>query len=1254
MRTTKLLTLWLSIAVLTIAFGCSPEAKKKDAGADVPVSDIDNGEGRLDVEPLDVGDVTGPVDLKDVKEDPEVVDVKPLDETAPEDLELVEPDEIEPEKCTLSCDVNADCDGVFEDLGACYKPFCQPNEACQNDDDPDNDKQCVALKISDDCCEQDSECKDESSCTCNEKCVANVCTSDLCSPLPEECCQDIVVRKFDFNNVAIGAMPSPDLMEQNTHTTKAVKWSVQNGPCGSPALYLGDATCKTYYNGQFSPDDPCVPVTTIPCTKATEDVDCPEPAQTCDEKTSKCKADPIPQQVWVELTVPELNLPDNALVTVTFRLWMDAEEAPNFEEQTFDRLKLFADTVNGPGPLLYTTETLDDNNTQGTCLLVSADLSDYSGKSVNLRFDFNTVDGTENVFEGIYIDDLTVRTYCDTDMCNNVSECDDGNQCTVDSCIAFANLEGQGVCDNFLQDQWCIPCQETLDCQGKGPHPEDLACFPPSCNQATKTCEWPPNPSCCNAANLPGAYFENGFESGDLGILGYLVDEPPGSGGVKWHLKAGAGLDESEQDPDFDTFAVRFSNAAGDSYDCGIDQCYGSISTPKIDLTDAAPNAFVKLTFLLNLSTEWDSLPDPASYVAAGIDVLTVYAIPEGEDPVKIWTSDSIAGSTHGQALPMWADLSPYVGQKLTLKFTFDTGDVQPPNNNFAGPIVDEIQVVSVCDKVCKSAGECDGGAPCDLAQCIDGACNYNTAIPECCTKADDPACDDGNECTNDSCVVNSQKCQHTFSGDPQCCSEQAFIFTTNFEDAATFNPLQADDAENQTWTVPKLNPSCGNGICLDNESSITCPADCNQAPVSWHLATFDQFSGDNALYFGSPETQSYNDAPQKSYGVIRGPAFKMPPYGTPKVSFKLKLETEHCSSWGTFVEPQIFDILSLSLVAADSTDSNTWSSPVKVWDSMAWDVKGCTWDPVQKQAVWRTVEVNLGLAAGEAANLTGKALRFQFEFDTFDNFDNDYLGVLIDDFSVDVVCGSECFSAYDCAETDPGSPNCTIEACSQGTCTSSVNPLKEGCCVQDVLAAYDFDGPCGMDGWTAKPPSGTVKWQAHNGQSKSPTCSLYFGNPAAGNYNVPGAKVSGVATSPTIDVTDQTEVEVSYCLWLDLEDPWFWSDFYTLKMDQVLFAGQQPLGSPITLKEKPCSETEDTQCQANPVQAPCTFRGCETLLMSQWVCDTFTLDLTQYDWVPISPRLAVFQFAFDSGDDVSNMGEGLYVDDFKVKTICE
>jgi len=360
-----------------------------------------------------------------------------------------------------------------------------------------------------------------------------------------------------------------------------------------------------------------------------------------------------------------------------------------------------------------------------------------------------------------------------------------------------------------------------------------------------------------------------------------------------------------------------------------------------------------------------------------------------------------------------------------------------------------------------------------------------------------------------------------------------------------------------------------------------------------------------------------------------------------------LWLETEHSD---IFVEPADFDKLTLYVEWADQVDSKTWSKATEVWNSLAWDVKGNTDN-------WKPIEVGL-----KKLPVQDKAVRFTLEFNSFDSFNNGFGGAYVDEFKVKTVCDKAyaCTSPVECAENTPDEPHCSIEQCVAGVCTPIVNPLKDGCCIQEALpldgggkAAWDFD-PCGLEGWKPTPPNATAMWQSSNAHACGGECALWFGNKTTGDYSDGTKAVKGMVCSPDVDVAGMDAVEVSYCLWADLKDPFHWLDSLSLKMDSTLFAGGDPIGVKKELWHKPCS-ADDFEC-ADPknVQAPCKTWGCDGLPMQACTCFKKVVDLTAYDWVPGVGHRAVFCFEFDSGDGAGNKGAGIFIDDFQVKSLCE
>ncbi len=1236
------LVLFSLLVVLGLA--CStPSAPPQDVKEDVPHSDVadvpgdvDKPDGLPDGQPdLDnvVPDEIEQPDIKDVR--PDMLDIP--DEVGP-DVEI--PDVCVGDACAPECDMpcagDPECVGKIDGADSCNTERCLFDAVCGS-------FQCK-LFSQPGCCEVDNDCKDNNSCTINEKCLSDkTCTYENDDSNPD-CCINKNLLNLDFED---GMMP-PDskLVMLDYFTGDKVAWGLSSAPCASKfALYLGDPDCKTYYNGQL--DANCSPVEDIACTTLTQDEVCPPPNQLCDvtgtNPKNTCKPNPAPTYVKVDLTAPELNLPESALVTVTFDIWTETEPELPGAGDAFkpDWFYLFVKPAGGAETQVFTTKEM--KNTDGKCITISADLSAYAGQSVDLIWRFDTQDQANNFFEGIYLDNIKVMSYCKN--CNANSQCFDDDVCTSDTCNMFANKQDQGYCSNAKQDVFCKPCAGVADCQNAGPHPADEFCWPPSCEAGL--CRWDPNPSCCSAVANLSDYFQSGFEAGNASN-GYFLS--PASGNVGWQVVDTQSYN-AVADPTADNFSIYFGNPVSGTYNCGTLQCKGQFTTPYIDLTDADSNAYAKLTFQLNLSTEFDEL-DPNSYPpdnahTSRIDVLFVEVVaPDGTMIKEVWNSDVVKGTTGGAWAPQWADLSDFKGQKIALRFRFDTGDINPPNNDFGGVYVDELKVETVCDAVCTGPLDCPAPSACSTATCSDGRCGTEM-IQDCCTAVVNPNCDDNDPCTVDSCNVGAQTCSHSFSADPNCCTAYPKLLLD------TFVSLTSED-----WTLANSGALCGNGACTAEESCLTCPKDCNQCLVSWRVTDHRSSSAPYSLYFGNPANWTYANGALNSEGTIVSPALQLPPYGVPAVSFRLWLDTEHVSVFNTFVEPNDYDML--SVYVESSADGQTWGTPVLAWNSMSWDFKGSSYDPNTGSVGWK--DVSFGL---DTLNLGSKYVRFSLTFNSLDFSSNNYEGAYVDDFKIFTLCNQqyECLSPFECNEATPTTPACSMESCTGGKCGFDFNVLKPGCCTQTVLAggSFDFDGPCSMEGWVANPSSDTVKWQADNFKNHTPggQCGLYFGNATTHTYEKGTSIVAGKATSPTVDVSEHDKVQVSFWLYVDVKDLSYMLDALTFQVDYAPAPGQAAINTPVTVWSKHCSNSDDAQCALTPAGSPCDVLGCGDLALNQWVQFSFIIDFTkpEFDgwiWDNFPAKYAIFKFQFNSGDNVANDGLGVFVDDFQVKSLCQ
>jgi hypothetical protein len=118
--------------------------------------------------------------------------------------------------------------------------------------------------------------------------------------------------------------------------------------------------------------------------------------------------------------------------------------------------KLYADIEAISGYDLLTVEILETGSTIwrplwdktrpgfGTRVFQTfySDLSAFAGKTVQLRWSFDSKDPVNNMTEGLYVDDIAV-TKCQPKLCTTATDCDDGLSYTSDVCAA-------GKCANSL------------------------------------------------------------------------------------------------------------------------------------------------------------------------------------------------------------------------------------------------------------------------------------------------------------------------------------------------------------------------------------------------------------------------------------------------------------------------------------------------------------------------------------------------------------------------------------------------------------------------------------------------------------------------------------------------------------------------------------------------------------------------------------------------------------------------------------
>lgn len=211
-----------------------------------------------------------------------------------------------------------------------------------------------------------------------------------------------------------------------------------------------------------------------------------------------------------EATSPAVSLPERGYYFLTFNTFISTEFDLVSSDDYMNPLGvdffevIIVEDPNGENPVkthVWSSHYVH-GTTQGAFIPVGVDLSAWAGKTVSVRFRFDTSDNLDNGFEGIYVDDLVLtrdtcvrrdcagnqdclidgvcRTgactdhVCDVtvvgeppDCCASVVQCDDGDACTADACVAHAcahePFEGPGCCLEWQVKGYAFDGAEPLD-----------------------------------------------------------------------------------------------------------------------------------------------------------------------------------------------------------------------------------------------------------------------------------------------------------------------------------------------------------------------------------------------------------------------------------------------------------------------------------------------------------------------------------------------------------------------------------------------------------------------------------------------------------------------------------------------------------------------------------------------------------------------------------------------------------------------
>lgn len=170
------------------------------------------------------------------------------------------------------------------------------------------------------------------------------------------------------------------------------------------------------------------------------------------------------------------------------------------------------------------------------------DLSFYQGQTIQLVWSFDSVTGTNNTGEGVYVDDIVLSAPCPPPPCQDAAECDDGDACTIDTCNGEAGCshtplvcnDNNGCTDDSCNTETgCVftnntkPCTDNNACTvGDVCNSGNCLAFPmPPCNDnnvcTTDSCD--PATGCVFANNTESCTDGNACTQNDVCTAGACV-----------------------------------------------------------------------------------------------------------------------------------------------------------------------------------------------------------------------------------------------------------------------------------------------------------------------------------------------------------------------------------------------------------------------------------------------------------------------------------------------------------------------------------------------------------------------------------------------------------------------------------------------------------------------------------------------------------------------------------------------------------
>ncbi len=659
-----------------------------------------------------------------------------------------------------------------------------------------------------------------------------------------------------------------------------------------------------------------------------------------------------------------------------------------------------------------------------------------------------------------------------------------------------------------------------------------------------------------------------------------------------WHL-----VSDSDQygDSHSGSNAMWYGKDSTGNYDTGS-QTTGSLVSPSIDLTQASQ---AQLTFYHWYETE--SYDGEYDKVMVSVN---------GDQVYYRDSSDPNVGS-EGNFVQETVDLSSYVGQTISVSFTFDSMD--GTYNDYRGWYVDDIAVSSD-----------DGG----------GGGGNNAPSASFTYSPTDPSPGDSIQFTDTSSDGDGSISSYSWDfGDGSTSSSQNPTHSYGSEGTYTVS-LTVTDNDGATDTASQsidVSSGGGGGSTVIDDDFENGASGWSTSGL-WHLVSdSDQYgdanSGSKAMWYGQDSTGNYATGSRTTGSLSK--SVDLSGTSSATLSFSHWFETENYDN-GQY-DKVIVTVNGNQVYYRDTSDSNVGS---------------------ENNFVQETIDIS---------SYAGQTVDIKFTFDSMDDYDNDYRGWYVDDVKVTADSGgggggNSAPSAYFSYSPSNPSSGETVQftdssSDSDGSISSYSWDFGDGSTSsqQDPTHSYGSDGTYtvtltvtdneGATSSTSKDitvgsggggstvldedfENGASSWSTSGlwhlvsdsdqyGDANSGSKAMWYGQDSTGTYDT-GSPTSG-SLSASVDLSGASQAELTF-------QHWFKTESYDGQYDKVIVTVN---GNQVYYRD-----TSDSNV------------GSENNFVQE------TIDISSY-----AGQTVDIKFTFDSVDDYNNGYRGWYVDDVKVTT---